>query len=124
LDTPAPASIYAEWLPRIGLLEREIPAVLTAEAYSRRQLQLARECLSPLADDSGLWQATATFALGSLGRLEASRESDLDLAFVYDGDRIDHAQAQAVRAQVIARLSNRLQDADSPHPGGGFDIPE
>jgi hypothetical protein len=120
VDTSAPASIYAEWLPRVGLLEHEIPAVLTAEAYSRRQLQLARASLERLADDP----ATATFALGSLGRLEASRESDLDLAFVYDGDRLDHAQAQAVRAQVITRLSSRLQSDDSPHPGGGFDIPE
>jgi hypothetical protein len=115
--SPSEPSLYAEWLPRVGLLAAEVPAVLAAEAYSRRQLQLARACLAVLAPE--LWRFTATFALGSLGRLEASRESDLDLAFVYDGDRLDHAQAQAARTHVIARLS--------ASPAGGeawFDIPE
>jgi hypothetical protein len=101
--SPSEPSLYAEWLPRVGLLAAEVPAVLAAEAYSRRQLQLARACLAVLAPE--LWRFTATFALGSLGRLEASRESDLDLAFVYDGDRLDHAQAQAARTDVIARLT-------------------
>jgi hypothetical protein len=115
--SPSEPSLYAEWLPRVGLLAAEVPAVLAAEAYSRRQLQLARACLAVLAPE--LSRFTATFALGSLGRLEASRESDLDLAFVYDGDRLDHAQAQAARTHVIARLS--------ASPAGGeawFDIPE
>jgi hypothetical protein len=53
--------------------------------------------------------------LGSLGRLEASRESDLDLAFVYDGDHLDREQAQAARARVIVGLSSLA---------AGFDIPE
>jgi hypothetical protein len=109
LDRNEAPSIYAEWLPRLGLVERDIPALLAAEGYSRRQLGLARKCL---ADP---WPSTATFALGSLGRMEASPESDLDLAFVYDGDRIDRAQAQAARAQVIARLAS---------PDAGFVVPE
>ncbi len=111
-------SLYAQWLPRVALHERDVPAILAAEAYSRRQLGLARACLAALADDPAhaeAWRSTATFALGSLGRLEASRESDLDLAFVYDGDRLDRAQAQAARAQVIALLSS---------PAAGFDVPQ
>jgi Putative nucleotidyltransferase DUF294 len=67
---------------------------------------------------------TATFALGSLGRLEASRESDLDLAFVYDGDHLDHAQAQEARAAVIATLSSRLHANGGSSVAAGFDIPE
>jgi hypothetical protein len=112
---PSPSldgSLYAEWLPRVGLLAADVPAVLAAEAYSRGQLQLARACLAALGPEAGVSRLTATFALGSLGRLEASRESDLDLAFVYDGDQLDHAQAQAARARVIAGLSS------------GFEIPE
>lgn len=112
-------SIYAEWLPRVALQAEQIPAVLAAEAYSRRQLQLARTCLAALARDpehASVARHTATFALGSLGRLEASRESDLDLAFVYDGDHLDRAQAQAARARVIAGLGAGL--------GAGLDIPE
>jgi hypothetical protein len=118
VDTTAPPSpsvtLYAEWLPRVGLLASDVPAVLAAEAYSRRQLELARACLQ--AEPS---RFTATFALGSLGRLEASRESDLDLAFVYDGDQLDHAQAQAARARVIAGLTTSPAGLR-----GGFDIPE
>jgi hypothetical protein len=120
---PEQPSIYAEWLPRVAVQAEEIPAVLAAEAYSRRQLQLARACLARLARDpehAVHARHTATFALGSLGRLEASRESDLDLAFVYDGDQLDRAQAQAARARVIAGLSSRLPTAE----GAGFDIPE
>lgn len=118
MDSTTQSSIYTQWLPKIGLHERDIPAVLAAEAYSRQQLALARACLTALAHELGhteAWQAAATYALGSLGRMEASRESDLDLAFVYDGDRIDRAQAQAVRAQVIARLAS---------PAAGFYVPE
>jgi hypothetical protein len=115
---PEGPSIYTEWLPRVTVSADEIPAVLAAEAYSRRQLQLSRACLAALARDTELAlhaRHTATFALGSLGRLEASRESDLDLAFVYDGDHLDQAQAQSARARVIEALYSL---------GAGLDIPE
>lgn len=124
---PEAPSIYAECLPRIGLQPDAIAAVLAAEAYSRRQLQLARGCLAALAPDP---RHTATFALGSLGRLEASRESDLDLAFVYDGAHLDRAQAQAARARVIAGLghrdarASRLASSEESELAAGFDIPE
>jgi hypothetical protein len=134
-DRPEQPSLYAEWLPRISLQADEVPAVLAAEVYSRRQLQLARAGLAALAGDPEHARHTATFALGSLGRLEASPESDLDLAFVYDGDQLERAQAQAARACVIAGLSSRrLADDGSRHARGtpraestladGFDIPE
>jgi hypothetical protein len=101
-------SAYAECLPRIGLAPRETPAILAAERYSRRALGRVRARLAELEDPGSV---TATFAFGSLGRLEASSESDLDLAFLYDSERIDRAAAEARRAEVIACL-------------GGYDIPQ
>jgi hypothetical protein len=50
--------------------------------------------------------------LGSLGRLEASPESDLDLAFIYDGARVSVAAAERLREQVLASLRD------------SFDIPQ
>lgn len=116
MDAINEPSAFAECLPSIGLTADEVPAVLACEAYSRRALRLARERLSALADADeqvrAAWPATATFALGSLGRLEASRESDLDLALLYDGDTIDRAHAEIVRRRVIEALADV------------FDIPE
>jgi hypothetical protein len=112
----AEPSAFAECLPRIGLAADEVPALLEAEAFSRRALRLARAQLGALTDGQGVArEATATFALGSLGRLEASPESDLDLAFIYDGDKLDRATAQAWRARAIASLGAA---------GMGFDIPQ
>jgi hypothetical protein len=116
-------SAYSECLPRIGLDPGETPAILAAERYSRRALGLARARLAELGEplpggggDGGggsvAGPATATFAFGSLGRLEASSESDLDLAFLYDSERIDRAAAEARRAEVIACLAKT------------FDIPQ
>lgn len=130
MDAINEPSAFAECLPSIGLTADEVPAVLACEAYSRRALRIARERLSELGDEP----ATATFALGSLGRLEASRESDLDLAFLFnpssaasrpargagrsdsdlrfDGDTIDRAHAERSRRRVIEALTDV------------FDIPE
>ena len=102
------ASAYSECLPRIGLSPAETPAILAAEAYSRRALALARTRLAALdrgRERGELATATATFAFGSLGRLEASSESDLDLAFLFDSERVDRAIAEARRAEVIACLA-------------------
>lgn len=106
-DQPVP-SAFLECLPRIGLSAAEVPAILAAERYSRRALRFARSQLADLHSPP----ATATFAFGSLGRLEASSESDLDLAFLYDSERIDQADAEAQRARVIERLA------------AAFDIPQ
>jgi predicted nucleotidyltransferase len=104
LDEPPIASAFLECLPRIGLEPGDTPAILAAERYSRRALRLARAQLSSL-DELDPERATATFAFGSLGRLEASSESDLDLAFLYDSERIDRRAAEAVRERVIERLA-------------------
>jgi hypothetical protein len=112
-------SAFAECLPRVGLEPGEVPAILAAEAFSRRQLRLARGCVAEIAGAdprSEIWRGTATFAFGSLGRLEASRESDLDLAFLYDGARVSAAQAHEQRARVIDALAR----ADP----ASFDIPQ
>ena len=142
MDAINEPSAFAECLPSIGLTADEVPAVLACEAYSRRALRLARERLTALADADeqvrAAWPATATFALGSLGRLEASRESDLDLAFLFnpnpaasrpargaagppgrsdldlrfDGDTIERTHAELARRRVIEALTDV------------FDIPE
>ena len=110
--SPTP-SAFAELLPRIGLRPEQVPEILAAERFSRLRLAEARERLAPLAlPDSERGGAAAVFALGSVGRLEASAASDLDLAFLYDGERLDDARAQASRAEVIVALHER------------FDIPQ
>ena len=68
---------YRELLPKVGLAEDAVPALLTAEAYSHRRLREARTRLSQLA--GSMTPGIAVFAFGSLGRLEASACSDLDL---------------------------------------------
>nr|WP_172301297.1 DUF294 nucleotidyltransferase-like domain-containing protein [Pseudenhygromyxa sp. WMMC2535] len=113
----SPPSAFAELLPRLGLGVDEVPAILAAERYSRLRQDEARARLAGLdLPDSDAGGAAAVFALGSLGRLEASPVSDLDLAFIYDGDRLASAQAEDLRARVIARLSG----ADA----GDFDVPQ
>jgi hypothetical protein len=101
-------SAFLECLPRAGLAAGQVPAILAAERYSRAALRRARAQLAELE----LAPATATFAFGSLGRLEASSESDLDLAFLYDSERIDPAAAEHERRRVIERLA------------AAFDIPQ
>lgn len=108
VDEQPLTSAYLECLPRIGLQPSDTPAILTAERYSRAALRFARAQLAELDHDD----AIATFAFGSLGRLEGSSESDLDLAFLFDSERIDRAAAEVRREQVIARL------------GAAFHIPQ
>ncbi|KIG12592.1 hypothetical protein DB30_01216 [Enhygromyxa salina] len=106
-------SAFVECLPRIGLTPAQVPAILAAEAFSRSRLRFARARLATLTKaDPQPWEGCAAFALGSLGRLEASAESDLDLAFIYDGGRVTQDQATQLRAQALARLSD------------SFDIPQ
>jgi predicted nucleotidyltransferase len=102
LDEQPFASAYLECLPRIGLQPADTPAILAAERYSRSALRFARAQLAELGANE---PAIATFAFGSLGRLEASSESDLDLAFLFDSERIERAAAEARRERVIERLA-------------------
>ena len=111
-------SAFSECLPRIGLAATDTPAILAAERFSRASLRTARARLAQL--EPQIPEATASFAFGSLGRLEASSESDLDLAFLFDSDRVTRAEAEAERARVIAQLTELHPDS----PGVGFDIPQ
>ena len=114
--SPRPVSALAECLPALALAPSDVPALLAAEAFSRTQLRAAQARLELLARqdrelDAHAWAATATFAFGSLGRLEASAQSDLDLALIYDGARLDPEVAERVRARVVAALAD---DFDIP----------
>lgn len=54
----------------------------------------------------------ASFVLGSVGRGEASAQSDLDVAFIYDGRHLLREEAVAQRQRYLARLREH------------FDVPE
>ncbi len=105
-EGPALASL----LSSLGLEAEDVPNLLEAEAYSRARIREARGLVGGVVDAKH--DAVASFALGSLGRAEASEASDLDLAFVYDGARIDEASAKKMRARVREALLPR------------FDVPE
>ena len=96
-------SAWLEYLPRIGLEPGQLPAIFAAESYSRARLHEARALAGALA--SPAWRGCAVYALGSLGREEASPQSDLDLAFVYDGEAIDAGAAASLRTELLARLA-------------------
>lgn len=94
---------FAPRLAALGLAAQEVPALVAAEAFSREQLERARASLAG-SGEPGL----AVFAFGSLGRMEASSQSDLDLAFLFDGDRVERTRAEARRSEVVARLREVL----------------
>lgn len=94
---------FAPRLAALGLAPAEVPAIVAAEAFSREQLERARASLAG-SGEAGL----AVFAFGSLGRMEASAQSDLDLAFLFDGDRIALRRAEARRSEVVGRLREVL----------------
>ena len=50
---------------------------------------------------SGFGFLVAVFAFGSLGRMEASAQSDLDLACLFDGDRIAAARAELASGGLL-----------------------
>ncbi|MFV8753211.1 hypothetical protein ACNOYE_21905 [Nannocystaceae bacterium ST9] len=100
-EQPSP---LAECLARVGLAPTRVPALLAAERFSRQQLALARACLAARPRSPDL----AVFAFGSLGRFEASSQSDLDLAFLYDGASISREQAEGRRREVVVALRSSL----------------
>lgn len=77
-----------------------IPQIIAAADHSWARLCAARERLAALPRVPG----AAAFALGSLGRLEASDASDLDLAILYVGDRCGADAAATYRAGAAAIL--------------------
>lgn len=84
----------------IGLDPARVPTIIDSADRSWRRLLQAREKLRTLAGDGSV----ALFALGSLGRLEASAASDLDLAVVYLGSETSALRATERRAAAAALL--------------------
>lgn len=102
--SPAPSALL-EYLPRLELQRSDCAAVLTADRYARARLAEARERLAPIvAATPEPWRHCAAFALGSLGRREASPESDLDLALLFDGQALSPSAADRLRDRTIAAL--------------------
>lgn len=87
-------------LDRLGLRER-CRAIAQADRYSEDKTAQARTRLEALPHAPG----TCVIALGSLGRREASPQSDLDLAFFFDPTRLGRVEAEQQRAMVIDALS-------------------
>lgn len=96
---------YAPLFAELGLTADEAANVLAAAADAHARLVALR---AGLAD--ALPPGCAAFALGSLGRYESSAASDLDLAVVYQPDRIDPAAAQQARQRLAADLRARGYD--------------
>jgi len=84
----------------IELDPAQVPTIIGAADRSWRRLLQARDQLRTLDDDGSV----AIFALGSLGRLEASAASDLDLAVVYRGSETSAERASGRRAAAAALL--------------------
>jgi len=105
------------WEPRQRLLETmgiapaSVPALVGAHHYSAARLAQVRDALTTLASACREHRVTF-FVLGSVGRFEASQQSDLDLAVVTEGAP-DLPAALNLRAQAIKVLRDE-----------GFDIPE
>lgn len=104
------ADQYELLLADAGLPPERTRALRQAARYSDRKLLEAREVLASVRAEQA--PGMATFALGSLGRLEASPSSDLDLAFLFDSRITTRLHAEAVRRRCIEMLRE------------GFDIPE
>ncbi|MCA9662717.1 MAG: hypothetical protein KC486_30540 [Myxococcales bacterium] len=93
---------YRALAPTIGVDPAAIPTIIGSAARSWARLGEARRCLSELDADAP--EGVALFALGSLGRLEASEASDLDLAAIYRGDAATAAAADQRRSEAATRL--------------------
>ncbi|MEZ4426261.1 MAG: hypothetical protein R3A51_01065 [Nannocystaceae bacterium] len=90
---------YRAAFPELGIDPAEVPAVVAASDTSWAKIDAARRQLARL-HAPGL----ACFALGSVGRLESSAISDLDLAVVQVDPSRDAAACERDRDDVIASL--------------------
>ncbi len=102
--------VYSNVLASIGMCDRDVPGLIRAESYSLKRLRSARTALSCLPE--AMVPGMASFALGSLGRREASSTSDLDFAFLFDSERVSYERASRMRRRCIQTLER------------SFDIPE
>ncbi|MCB9701359.1 MAG: hypothetical protein H6711_05675 [Myxococcales bacterium] len=92
---------YAAIAAAIGVDARALPTILGAAEASWARLGEARRRLAHALPEA---PGVAIFALGSLGRLEASSASDLDLAVIRRADAAADPDADALRAEAAALL--------------------
>jgi hypothetical protein len=91
---------YPPRLFAMGLTEAEVPHVIEAARFSDARIKAARLSLKALP----LRPGAAVLGLGSLGRYEASPESDLDVAFLFDPALLPEEDAARLRGDIVERL--------------------
>src|SRR5260370_1449304 len=94
-------------LESLSLKEANYPQLVAAYDYSHLRIREARAALASIGANDGV----ATFAVGSLGRREASDQSDLDFAFVFEPSELEFPE------RALEELSTVLKEAD-------FDVSE
>lgn len=90
--------------------EERFGSIASGRAHADRVLMRARRCLAEMTGHRS--EAMASFVLGSVGRGEASEQSDLDVAFIYDRKNLDPQDAIRIRQRCVAVLRR------------DFDVPE
>lgn len=93
-----------------GVPLAQVPSLHAALTFSREALTTAREAAKKLSLATP--DAMSVLALGSVGRMEASAASDLDLAVLYDPTQTTRGRAEQMRAELVDGL------------GAHFDIPQ
>lgn len=91
---------YPPRLSAMGLTEADVPHVIEAARFSGARIKAARLSLQALPARAG----AAVLGLGSLGRYEASRLSDLDVAFLFDPTLVPEVEAERLRRQALDLL--------------------
>ena len=94
---------YASLLPIVGVSHDEVAAILGAESFSLEQIANGRSELIRMA--GALTPGIASFALGSLGRLEAGAPSDLDFTFFFDSSQVSVERSELHRRKCVEVLS-------------------
>lgn len=89
--------------------EERFPSIARGQAHALAVLQKARHGLAQQTGHRS--HALASIVLGSVGRGEASAQSDLDVAFVYDQRHLPLARAETLRRSCMTILR---QDFDVP----------
>ena len=103
-------ALFDEIIERCGGSLAQLPALRAAARHAEHAVDNARHILqeADLHDDP----TVQVFALGSVGRMESTDTSDLDLAVVFNSERTTSVRAETVRGEVVTALRRR------------FDVPE
>lgn len=97
-------------LPGWALDEVRYPSIAAGRIFADQVLMRARRRLAEIPGHRS--DAMASFVLGSVGRGEASAQSDLDVAFIFDRRHLDPKDAIALRRRCMLQLRR------------DFDVPE